>query len=550
VRAALGLLVFAATTAAAAEPVSVPYQAFDLGAHHRAVSTSNADAQKAFDQGLLWSFSFNHGDAERAFREAARLDDTLAAAWWGVALVNGPHINNATVDEAHAKAAWDALAEAKKRRESASEVEKALIDALGARYAWPPPADRHPLDEAYAAAMADVFKRFPQDADVATLYAEALMDVRPWNQWTREGQPQPGTVEVLQALETARGLNPDHPGALHLTIHALEASPQPERAREAADRLRGLVPDAGHLVHMPSHIDVRLGRWQEAAVANEKAMAADARYNARKLEPGFWALYMAHNEHFLGYTAMMEGRREAALDHMQGVVAMFPPEFVKENAVFMDAFMTAHLEALKRFGEWQAVLDDKPVVAGLPVSTAHRLMTRAVALSALGRVREAEKEAAAFRKAVAAISKDAAWGSNTAAAAMAVGLPYVEGEIAYRKGNKTAAIAKLREAVALEDALKYDEPPAWTVPTRHSLGAVLIASQKYADAEVVYREDLKRYPENGWSLRGLAQALEAQGKRPEAAEVKARLAKAWARADVVVDSSCLCIRPGGGGHRP
>jgi len=543
--------VAAATPATAAEPVPpAAYQVFNLGTHHRSVSTSNADAQKAFDQGLAWSFSFNHGDAERAFREAARLDDTLALAWWGVALVNGPHINNPTLDEAHAKVAWDALAEAKRRRDGASEVEKALIDALGARYAWPPPADRHALDEGYAAAMADVYKRFPKDADVATLYAEALMDVRPWNQWTREGQPQPGTLEVLQALETARGLAPDHPGALHLTIHALEASPQPERAREAADRLRNLVPDAGHLVHMPSHIDVRLGRWQDAAVANERAMAADERYNARKLEPGFWGLYMAHNRHFLGYTAMMEGRREAALDHMQGVVTMFPPEFVKENAAFMDAFMTSHLEALKRFGEWQAILDHKPVVEGLPVSTAHRHMVRAVALSALGRVREAEKEAAAFRTAVAAISKDAAWGSNTAAGAMAVGLPYVEGEIAYRKGNKTAAIAKLREAVAREDALKYDEPPAWTVPTRHSLGAVLIASRRYAEAEAVYREDLRRYPENGWSLRGLAQALEAQGKRPEAADVKARLAKAWARADVVVDSSCLCIRPGSGGPRP
>ncbi len=545
-------LVVVATGAAAAEPPppAPPYVPFDLGTHHRSVSTSNGDAQKAFDQGLMWSFSFNHGDAERAFREAARLDDALAMAWWGIALVSGPHINNPTVDEAHAKVAWDALAEAKKRREGASDVERALIDALVARYAWPQPADRHPLDEAYAAAMADVFKRFPQDADVAALYAEALMDVRPWNQWTREGQPQPGTLDVLQALETARALDPDHPGALHLTIHALEASPQPERAREAADRLRNLAPDAGHLVHMPAHIDVRLGRWPDAAVANEKAMAADARYNARKLDPGFWGLYMAHNQHFLGYTAMMEGRREAALGNMRGVVTMFPPEFVKENAVFMDAFMTAHLEALKRFGEWQAVLDRKPVVEGLPVSTAHRHMVRAIALSALGRVREAEKEAAALRTAVAAISKDAAWGSNTAAGAMAVGVPYVEGEIAYRKGNQTAAIAKLREAVALEDGLKYDEPPAWTVPTRHSLGAVLIAARRYADAEAVYRDDLRRYPENGWSLRGLAQALEAQGKREEAAEVKARLAKAWARADVVVDSSCLCIRPGGGRRRP
>jgi tetratricopeptide (TPR) repeat protein len=544
------VLVLASSPLGAADQPPGAYVPFDLGSHRRTVSTSNADAQKAFDQGLNWSYSFNHGDADRAFREAVRLDDGLAMAWWGIALVNGPHINNTTVDEAHAKTAWEALAEAKKRRDAASDAEKALIDALGTRYAWPPPADRHPLDEAYAAAMADVFRRFPQDADVATLSAEALMDVRPWSQWTADGQPQPGTLEVLEALEAAKRLDPDHPGALHLTIHALEASPQPERAREAADRLRNLAPDAGHLVHMPAHIDVRLGRWADAAAANEKAMEADARYNARKLEPGFWAMYMAHNRHFLGYTAMMEGRREVALGHMRGVLGMFPPEFVKENAFFADAFQTVYLDALKRFGEWQAILDDTPTVEGLPVSTAHRHFARAVALSALGRVPEAEKEATAFRAALPKVPKEAVWGSNTAAGALAVAVPYLEGEIAYRKGKKDVAIAKLREAVALEDALKYDEPPAWTVPSRHSLGAVLIAARRYADAEAVYRADLKRYPENGWSLRGLAQALEAQGKRTEAAEVKARLAKAWVRADVKVDSSCLCIRPGGGAQRP
>ena len=535
---------------AADQPSAAAYVPFDLGAHSRAVSTTNAGAQKAFDQGLNWSYSFNHGDAERAFREAARLDDGLALAWWGIALVNGPHINNTAVDEAHARAAWDALAEAKKRRDGASEVEKALIDALGARYSWPPPADRHLLDEAYAAAMAGVFKRFPQDADVATLYAEALMDVRPWNQWTADGQPQPGTLEVLEALEAAKRLDPNHPGALHLTIHAVEASPQPERARDAADRLRNLAPDAGHLVHMPAHIDVRLGRWADAATANEKAMDADARYNARKLEPGFWGMYMAHNQHFLGYTAMMEGRREAALAEMGGVVRMFPADFVKENAVFADAFQTSYLDALKRFGEWQAILDDKPLVEGLPVSTAHRHSVRAIAFASLGRLREAEKEAAAFRASLRAVPKDSGWGSNTAAGALAVAVPYVEGEIAYRKGNKSLAVTRLRQAVALEDTLKYDEPPAWTVPTRHALGAALVGSRRYAEAEEVYRADLGRYPENGWSLRGLAQALEAQGKSEEAAQVKGRLEKAWARADVKVDSSCLCIRTGSGGQRP
>lgn len=531
----------------AAAPAPPPYVAFDLGSHHRTVSTANVEAQKAFDQGLTWAFSFNHGDAERAFREAARLDDGLAMAFWGVALVNGPHINNPYVDEAHAKTAWEALAAAKQRRERASDVERALIDALGARYAWPQPEDRHALDEAYAQAMAGVFQRFPRDADVATLYAEALMDTRPWDQWTRDGQPQPGTQEVLAALETARRLDPDHPGALHLTIHALEASPQPERAREAADRLRGRVPDAGHMLHMPSHIDVRLGRWAEAAAANETAIAADGRYRARRLEPGFWAIYMAHNAHFLAYTAMMEGRREVALARTREVVDMFPPEFMKGNALFADAFQTVQLEAFKRFGQWQSILDAKLPVEGLPVSGTYQHFARAVALGALGRVAEAEKEAAAFRAALPAVPKEAYWGSNAADAVLAVAGPYVDGELAYRRGDLEQAVVKLREAVALEDALKYDEPPPWTVPSRHALGAVLLAAKRDAEAEAVYRADLLRYPRNGWALRGLAQALEAQGKRDEAAETRERLKQAWARADVEVDSSCLCV---GSGAKP
>jgi tetratricopeptide (TPR) repeat protein len=545
-RVSLLLAVLLPAAVAAAEqapaPAAPPYSTFALGKHHRAVSTTNAEAQKAFDQGLVWAFSFNHGDAERAFREAARLDDTLAMAYWGIALVNGPHINNPMVDEAHAKAAWDALAEARKRRDHASDVEKALIDAVATRYAYPQPADRAPLDAAYAAAMADVFKRFPQDADVATLYAEALMDTRPWDQWTKDGQPQPGTQDVLAALEAARKLNPDHPGALHLTIHALEASPRPERAREAADRLRALVPDAGHMVHMPGHIDVRLGRWADAAEANERAIAADTRYAARQLDPGFWAFYMAHNRHFLAWAAMMEGRHGVALTRTREVVEMFPPEVVKAQAPFMDAFMTVHLEALKRFGKWQAILDSKPVVDGLPVSGAYHHFARGVAFSALNKVPEAEAEAAAFKAALPRIPKEFAWGTNTASGALAVAVPYLDGEIAYRKGNMDEAIAKLREAVALEDALKYDEPPPWTVPSRHALGAVLIEARKYADAEAVYVADLKRYPENGWSLTGLAQALEGQGKKTEAAAVKARFEKAWARADVKADGSCLCVK--------
>jgi tetratricopeptide (TPR) repeat protein len=520
-----------------------PPSGFDLGRHHRTVSTKVAAAQKAFDEGLIWTFAFNHGEAERAYREAARLDPGLAMAWWGVALVNGPHINNPYVDETQAKTAWEALGEARQRLENASPVERALIEALAARYAMPQPEDRRPLDEAYAAAMAEVFRRFPGDADVATLYAEALMDVRPWDQWTRDGQPQPGTAEVLEALAAARRLEPDHPGALHLTIHALEASPQPELAREAADRLRELVPDAGHLVHMPAHIDVRLGRWADAAVANEKAMAADARYRERRVEPGFWALYMVHNAHFLAYAAMMEGRRELALARMRDVVTMFPPEFVRENALFLDAFMTSHMEAQKRFGRWEELLAAELPVPGLPVSGAYRHFARGVAFAALGKVAEAEAEAAAFRTALAAVPDEAFWGTNPAAAVLAVAVPYLDGEIALRKGDLPTAVAQLTSAVELEDALKYDEPPAWMVPSRHALGAVLLAADRAAEAELVYRADLVRYPENGWSLRGLADAVAKQGRADEAAAIRQRFTAAWARADVEAETSCLCVEP-------
>jgi len=554
---AASFLVFAATVAplrgsSAAGSPSTPedvdppsaWRPFDLGSHTRPVSTRIAEAQKAFDQGLLWAFAFNHDEAERAFAESARHDPSLAMAWWGVALVNGPHINNPAMSEAQSRKAWDALTKARALAGGASEVEKALIEALGARYAWPPPADRAPLDAAFAKAMAGVRTRFPADADVAALAAEALMDTRPWDQWTQDGQPQPGTAEVLAALEAARKLAPDHPGALHLTIHALEASPRPERAAEAADRLRALVPDSSHLVHMPSHIDVRVGRWKEAAEANERAMAADRRYQARSGEIGFYRIYMAHNAHFLAYTAMMEGRREVALATATGVVAGLDPAFVRENAAFADAFLTVVGEAQKRFGLWKEILAAKAAPEGLPVSTAHAHFLRGVAHAALGEVAEAKRERAAFAAALPKVPKEFYWGSNLASDVLAVGLPYLDGEIAYREGDHAAAVSKLREAVRLEDALKYDEPPAWTVPSRHALGAILIDAKRPAEAEAVYRADLAKYPGNGWALRGLATALELQKKTAEAAAVEARFAAAWARADTSLETSCYCVRKG------
>ena len=464
-------------------------------------------------------------------------------AWWGIALVNGPHINNPEVDEAHAKAAWDALGEARARAAGASPVEKALIEALGSRYAMPQPADRKPLDEAYAKAMQGVFARFPKDADIAALAAEALMDVRPWDQWTHDGQAQPGTRETLAAIEAALTLNPRHPLALHLRIHALEASPRPGDAVGAADALGPLVPDSSHLVHMPSHIYARVGRWADAAAANERAIAADARYNARTPSLGLYRLYEAHNVHFLMFTAMMEGRRKVAEEQAAALVAMLPPPMIKDLAFLLEAFLAMPHEVRMRFGRWDEILAQPVPGPDLPTARAYAHFARGVALGALGRVEEAAAERAAFAEASAKVPKENLWGANPTTVVLAALAPYLDGEIAFRRGDRAAAEAKLREAVRLEDALKYDEPPPASVPARHALGAVLLTAGKPAEAEAVYREDLRRNPENGWSLQGLARALRMQEKGG-APEVEARFRAAWKRADTAVKSSCLCI-PGG-----
>lgn len=534
--AALGILVLAlAVTAAPAAQLFA-----GMGSHRRAAGTASREAQRYFDQGLVFTMSFNHDEAIRSFTEAARLDPGCAMAWWGIALANGPHINNPAMSEQQSKDAWAALERAKGLLANASPVERALIEALAARYADPVPTDRRPLDEAYAAAMRGVWKANPADADAGCLFAEALMDLRPWDLWKEDGSPQPGTEEVLETLERVLKLAPNHPGANHLWVHAIEASPHPERAIAAADRLTRLVPAAGHMVHMPAHIYSRVGRWADASAANVRAIEADRRYRALSPRQGFYSVYVAHNRHFLSWASQMEGRSEAALDAARGMLANIPEDFVRESAFFADGFMLIEMETLMRFGRWDELLTIPEPPDYLPITRAFRHFSRGTALAALGRIEEAERARAEFRDAVGKVTEEMIVGNNPARLVLSIADHQLAGEILNRRGDIDAAVRELREAVRIEDSLRYDEAPDWLLPVRHALGAVLVRAKRWSEAESVYRDDLKKNAENGWALWGLARSLRAQERIAEADAVQARFRKAWKRADVSLESTCYC----------
>jgi len=511
-----------------------------LGGFARKVTTTSAEAQRYFDQGLAFMYAFNHDEAIRSFRRAAELDPKCAMAQWGVAIAYGPHINNPVVPPDRAAAAWDALTAAKWLAAGASPVEQALIRAAQARYANPQPEDRKPLEQAYADAMRSVWEQHPRDADVGALYAESLADLRPWDQWTPDGQPQPGTEELLSTLDSVLAANPRHPLANHLYIHAVEASPHPERADRAADTLRDLQPGLGHLVHMPSHVDIRRGRWQQAIAANEKAIQADRRYTARSPEQGFYRLYMAHNHHMLTYGAMMTGQSALAVETIRQMVADIPLEFFKANA-FADGFMAMPLEVLMRFGRWDEILAEPAFPDFVPISRALRHYARAVAHAAKGDVSAAQIEQAAFLEARARVPKEATFGNNTGSDVLDVAEQLMKGEVLYRTGETDEGIAALREAVAREDRLRYDEPPDWIQPVRHALGAALLQSGRFAEAEAVFRDDLAKLPGNGWGLYGLQRALQLQKKAGEAAATEKQFDAAWKDADLRIKSPCLCL---------
>jgi tetratricopeptide (TPR) repeat protein len=511
-----------------------------LGSHTFPAATCSEEARVFVNQGVNLAYGFNHAEAARSFREAARLDPECVLAYWGGALVLGPNIN-APMDPEAEPEAFELARQAVALEEGASERERALIDALAVRYTGDPD-DRAANDAAFADAMAQVAERFPDDLDVATFYVESMMDLRPWNYWMPDGTPYEGTQEIVALIESILERNPDHPGALHLYIHLMEAN-HPERAEEAADRLLPLMPGAGHIVHMPSHIYQRVGRYADSARANELAIVADEDYITQCRAQGLYPIaYYPHNVHVLWFAATMEGRGEVAVDAARKVASGVDDATLAELPL-LAGFRVVPYYALTRFGHWDEMLAEPAPPADDPFLTGMWHYARGMARVAKGELDAAAEELAAVTSMVGDPALDyPMFSPNTAADILAVA-PYVlGGELAAARGEHERAISLLERAVRLEDGLVYTEPSEWHFPPRHALAAALLDAGRPDEAETVYWQDLARHPENGWALSGLARALRAQGKEDQAAVIDARFEAAWGRADAVPTSSRWAAR--------
>lgn len=508
----------------------------NLGDLHHAVTTSNPEAQKYFDQGLRLVFAFNHNEAIRAFKEAARLDSTCAMAYWGVALAMGPNIN-VPMDPATEPTAYDFTRRALIHARQASEPDRRYIEALAKRYAPQGSADRSARDLAYANAMRALAKRFPNDPDASVLFAEAMMDLRPWNLYSLSYKPAPGTLEIVATLERVLRKHPNHPGAIHYYIHAVEASGRPERAIPYAGRLPKLTPGAGHLVHMPTHLYRLVGRWRDCEELNERAAKVDDHYVEEQKVTGVYPLmYRNHNVHFVAFSAAMQGESAEAIRAARDIYDHVPSEVVQQMPM-AELFTPWPLLVLVRFGRWDDIFKEPEPPAHYRYTRAIWHYARGMAFAATGELDKSAVERDSVAEAGKTFPPDIPIGLNSGPALLHLAATALSGEIAARGHQIPEAIGKLREAVQLEDSLHYDEPPTWYYPVRHSLGAVLLEAKRPAEAEAVYRADLRRNPNNGWALFGLWQALEARGAKREAEATKERFKKAWAHADVELRAS-------------
>jgi tetratricopeptide (TPR) repeat protein len=553
----LALVVFGTVTAAAQAPPAPVHKHYEtpadapapvpgmplaprlqnLGVHTFPVSTTHKQAQLFMNQGLNLAYAFNHAEAARAFAEAARLDPDLAMAYAGHALVLGPNIN-APMDPADEPNAYELAQKAVAMKGNATPRERAWIDAIAKRYTGRA-EDRAANDRAFADAMRAVATAFPDDLDARTVYAEALMDTMPWNYWTRDGKPYPQTVLIQEALEQVLAKHESHPGALHLWIHLWEATTTPERAEAEADRLLPLMPGAGHIVHMPAHIYQRVGRHADVISSNILAAQADEDYITQCKAQGIYPLgYYPHNLHFIWMGASASGQGRLALESAQRIVNAIPHEALGSVPI-LQGFVVVPYWAMVRFGKWDMILDDKGPHHDTPFTRAAWRYARAMALIAKDRLDEAEVELAQLKALLEdpGLKGQVTFSNNPGEHIMRIAPEVVAGEIAAKRRQWDTALLHLERAVRFEDALIYQEPSDWHAPVRQNLGAVLMDAGRPDEAEVVFWEDLKRNPENGWSLFGLVRALEAQGKGEEAAFAEERFRKTWKDADVQLNAA-------------
>lgn len=538
-----------APTAAPVTPAPAPDQIIGatlldgLGNYSFAVTSKNPEVQRWFDQGLMLTFGFNHDAAERSFLRATQLDPDCAMCWWGASLVLGPHVN-AAMDPANNPKAWSRLQKAVNLASGATLREQGFITALTARYSESPGEDRRPLDVAYASAMGKLAAQYPDDLDAAVMHAEAMMDLQPWDYYDEKLQPKGNTAEIVSTLESVLKRNPDHPGALHLYVHAVEASADPTRGVAAADRLRTLIPGSGHLVHMPAHIYSRVGRWHDAVLANQVAIMADDAYLAicRGNVQGVYPLgYVPHNHHFLWFASSMEGSSavaKAAADQTADRTNL--PELMRQPgfAGLQHYWMTPWFYRV-RFGRWEDIRSQPNPAPDLPYVTAIWNYAQGMAAVRGRRLDEADRYLAALTPIAEdpELTKLMVWDRYPLSHSGRIAERSLRADIASARGDFTTAISQLREAVGIEDSIPYDEPPGWHSPVRHALGETLLAAGKPAESEAVYLEELMRNPENGWSLFGLARAMRAQGREKDALAVEKRFKAAWQHADVTLAAS-------------
>ncbi|MDC3251684.1 hypothetical protein OAU96_02105 [Planctomycetota bacterium] len=512
-----------------------------LGEYQREVVTDSEEARLWFDQGYNLMLSFNFNGAIRSFYQATIHDPEFAMAWWGIAYSSGPNINVPMIMPGpFAGWCYSASKKAAEFADQESLPNQAIIAALQNRYDWPMPEDLTELNGAYRDAILAVHEKFPMDSDIATLSVESMMLMQPWKYWSADGEPQGNTLQFKGIIEQVLNREPNHPAACHLYIHIMESSQSPGLAEKAADRLLNLIPGAGHMVHMPSHIWMSTGRYAESADCNRNAVALDDAWFERNGGPTDYYFYSMHNRHFLGYSTLMLGRSHECIEVTSAIAKNAPPQLFQQFASFSDNWAASEYHVLVRFGKWEAILKKPMPEEWRYVSRAVLHYARGVAYANTERFEEARAELKKFNEATKEIPEDFTMGDNPCDEVLAVGRGVLEGEILFKEGSHEEALVKLQQAVELEDQLVYAEPPSWPVPARHPYGALLNTAGQFAEAEKVFLKDLEHYPANGWALIGLTNALEGQGRSDEADLTRRAFQTAWKHADVFPTSACYC----------